>query len=467
MATVEKRGETYRITVSCGYDTAGKQIRRRMTWTPEPGMTKRQEEKELRRQADLFEEKAKQGTAIDGNIKFADFAALWFDSFAMQQLRPKTVAQYKALLPRVNAAIGHMRMDKIQPLHLLSFYKNLSETGIRNDTKYRCKVDLKAMIKAQNVTQKAFAASCGVSISVIENAIKGGNIGATGAGKICSVLGVPLRSLFDEVQTNGGKLSDKTIKHYHNFISSVFSAAVEWGTVDRNPCDRTKTPKTERKSPKYLDEIEAAHMLDLLEAEPIQYRTMIRTLLFTGMRRAELLGLNWSDVDFDAQTVTICRSSLYLPDRGIYADETKTASSERVIKCPPEVFDDLRQYRKYQTENRLKCGDRWTVSDRIFTQWDGKPVHPDTLSNWFRDFIKKTDLPDIPLHSLRHTNATLQIANGVPVTTVSSRLGHATANTTTRIYAHAIKSADEAAAETLSSILNPKTRGGKEKSTTS
>ena len=102
-------------------------------------------------------------------------------------------------------------------------------------------------------------------------------------------------------------------------------------------------------------------------------------------------------------------------------------------------------------------GDRWQNSLKIFTTAEGKPLHPDTLSRWFSKFIKahSDELPPVTIHSLRHTNATLQIAGGVPLTTVAKRLGHADTVTTSRIYAHAIKSADEAAAETLENLLTP------------
>ncbi len=146
---------------------------------------------------------------------------------------------------------------------------------------------------------------------------------------------------------------------------------------------------------------------------------------------------------------------MYLPSKGIFEDETKNRTSERVIKCPEAVFNTLQSFRAWQNEQRLKAADQWHKTGRLFTTWDGKPLHPDTLSGWFRDFVKRNGLPDVSIHSLRHTNATLQIAGGVPVTTVSSRLGHATPATTTRIYAHAIKSADEAAADTLQNILAP------------
>ena len=105
----------------------------------------------------------------------------------------------------------------------------------------------------------------------------------------------------------------------------------------------------------------------------------------------------------------------------------------------------------------MSVGDRWHESDRIFTNDEGMPLHPDTLSRWFAKFVAahSDKLPHISVHSLRHTNATLQIAGGVPLTTVAKRLGHADTVTTGRIYAHAIRSADEAAAETLEHLLSP------------
>lgn len=151
------------------------------------------------------------------------------------------------------------------------------------------------------------------------------------------------------------------------------------------------------------------------------------------------------------------RTSQYLPDMGVFEDDTKNRTSNRIIKIPQTAVNDLKQYRKHQLEMRLKVGDRWQKTDRIFTTEFGAPLHPDTLSSWFSSFVKAHSdiLPPISLHSLRHTNATLMIASGVPITTVSKRLGHADTTTTGRIYALAIRSADEAASETLDNLLTP------------
>lgn len=455
MATIRKRNNTYQISVSCGYDVTGRQIRRTMTYTPEKGMSEKQIQKELDRQAVLFEEQCMSGQVMDGNIKFADFAKEWM-KHKKAELRPLTYATYENLLPRVNAAIGHMRIDRIQPQHLLTFYENLTEGGVRMDTKYKCVIDLNAYMKAQKLSKAAVSRAGHVAESNILSVTKGNNCARKTAEGIASGLNLPLHAVFSPVGTNK-PLSSKTVLHYHRLISSILSTAVEWGALFANPCERTKSPRVERKEPRYLDEKQAAVLLDLLEAEEPLYRTAIRFLLFTGLRRGEALGLNWSDLNYDTATVQICRSSLYLPDKGIFEDDTKNRTSNRVIKLPRTAIDDLKQYRTCQLQNRLMMGDRWKESDRIFTTIDGSPLHPDTLSRWFTKFIKahSDELPYISLHSLRHTNATLQIASGVPITTVSKRLGHADTTTTGKIYAHAIMSADEAAAEVLDNILTP------------
>ena len=122
------------------------------------------------------------------------------------------------------------------------------------------------------------------------------------------------------------------------------------------------------------------------------------------------------------------------------------------------MFTDLEQHRKQQAIQRLQLGERWNNDDFVFTQWDGSPIHPDSLTSWIHKFIQKNDLPYANIHSLRHTNATLMIANGVNVATVSKRLGHSSTATTTKTYIHAIKSADEAAAEVLQNLFDPTTQ---------
>ncbi len=105
-----------------------------MTWTPPKGMTPKKAEKKAQRQAVLFEEKCRSGQVLDGSIRFADFAERWFTDYAERQLKPKTLATYKALIVQVNKALGHIRLDKLRPNHLTAFYANLTKKGVKLDT---------------------------------------------------------------------------------------------------------------------------------------------------------------------------------------------------------------------------------------------------------------------------------------------------------------------------------------------
>jgi integrase len=458
MATVRKRGNSYQIRASAGYGADGQQIIKSMTWTPTDGMTTKQIEKELNRVVMDFERHVENGECIDSSIHFSDYAAIWLRKGVEggeKPLAPKTLDRYKALLVRINAAIGHIRLRDLQPHHIREFLENLKEEGIREDVTYKLAVDLHTLLKERSLTQQMLADASGLAISTVSVVCKGKSVSLTTATGICTVLNLSLNGAFLPNTTNG-KLSEKTVLHHYRLISAILNGAV---TDDQallsSPAKRVRPPHCGRVEAPYLDEVQAAHMIELLENEPIHYKTMVLLLLYSGMRRGELCGLEWHDIDFNNHLISISRTSQYTPGKGIFVKGTKTASSVRTIKLPTVAIELLREYRKWQTEQRLAVGDQWEDCDRIYTSWNGKPAHPDTLTQWFVDFIKRTDLPPIHIHSLRHTNATLMIAGGENIRTVSQRLGHAQVTTTANTYTHAIQSADAKAAETLENILDP------------
>lgn len=288
------------------------------------------------------------------------------------------------------------------------------------------------------------------------NICKGKNVSETNAKKVADFLKIPVEALF-EAKHNSETLSNNTISKYHRVLSSVFQTAVQWQIIVANPCQRVSPPKVERQEQIFLDAPQAIYLLELLQDQPIQYRAAATVLLFTGMRRGEVLGLEWQDYDFDKHLLNISRTTQYLPSKGIFDDDTKTYSSMRVLKVPQTVANILEEQKEWQMKQKALAGSFWKGSQKIFTMPDGAPIHPDTLSGWFHDFIAgHPELPQIHLHSLRHTNATLAISNGTAVTTVAGQLGHASPDTTTRIYAHSIRTAQAAAADLMEDILNPK-----------
>lgn len=400
MPTITKRNNSYKITVSCGYDSKGKQIRKTKTWTPSPSLTKKQTEKELERQAVLFEEQVRTGHYLRGNVKFADFVETYLKDYAELQLRPRTLQTYRQLKHRSVEAIGNLPLDRIQPQHLTAFYKNLSEPGIRAGQSFICHIDLLSKIKEKGMGVKQFCELAQISDTTLMRAREGLPVSGISAKAICRALEMQLSHAFE-----GGAavLSASTVKHYHTFLSSVFERAVKWGIILYNPCRRIDPPKAERKPPKYLNEEEAACMLALLQKEDEPFRTLFTLLLFTGMRRGEAMGLEWKDIDFQAGVLSVCRTSQYTSERGVFTDDVKTTSSRRSMKLPEEVIDRLKQYKLWQDQERDKAGDSWQNTDRLFTLWNGAPMNPGKPYFWLRDFLERNDLPQISVHSLRHT----------------------------------------------------------------
>ena len=450
MATIRKRGNSYQIRVSCGYNINGDQITKTTTWKPTSNMTKRQIEKEVERQALLFEEKCRSGIFLDGNITFADFSEKWFKEYAEKQLRIQTITCYKRLMTRILPAIGHIKVYQLQPHHLLEFYNNLGETGVRADIKYKPCSDFKQRIQAAGYSQIALSGAAGVSLTSIKSCINGSNVAKSTADKITAATG--LKNLFTPIDSEK-VLSDRTISEYHRLISSILTTAVQWQVIPYNPCDRVKPPKVERKEAVSLDEEQAAELIRCLQAEPLKYKTAVMLTLYTGLRRGELCGLEWEDINFDEGIVCINKSVLYSTSKGVYEDSTKTKSSNRAINIPNDMIKLLRQYKAEQSERRLSMGDSWQNSGKVFTSEKGGYINPIALSLWFKKFIRRHSLPDIHFHSLRHTAATLLIAGGVDIATVSKRLGHADKTTTLNIYTHAVKSADKAAADKLQELF--------------
>lgn len=452
MASIRKRGDSYQIRVSAGYDIHGRQITKTKTWKPEAGWTEKRVQKELNKAAVQFENEVATGHYVDGSIRFGEFAEKWMKEYAEKNLRKKSVVRYRSLLARILPAIGHIKLAEIQPLHLMEFYNNLGEAGIKQTTVSRPKKDIGVELKKRNLSMAALSRQSDVSYAVITNACKGLNLKKQGAEAIAAALGLPYEKVFEDIRTDD-TLSNSTIAQHHRLISSIMESAVKWGFLLDNPCRRVQAPKITRKKGVALSSEETIYLFECLADAPEKYRTAITILIYTGLRKGELCGLKWNDVDLERGVLTINRGLEYLPSVGLYEEEPKTENGTRSIKLPSPALEVLKGHKKRQTEDRFALGDRWKNTGYIFTKWDGEPMHPDSLYQWFSSFVKKNDLPPITLHSLRHTNASLLIASGVNLATVSKRLGHADTAITARIYTHAIKEADAVAAEALENLF--------------
>ncbi len=442
-----KNGQiSYQIRASAGYGIDGKQIKRSMTWTPPEGMTPAKVKKALQVVALEFERDVNAGAIVDGSIRFHEFAEKYMTEFVEKQLKAKTVDTYRRELEVINQAIGHIRLRDLRTGHINSFYSNLQEEGVRRDGRCKAKKDIAAALEKKQLTKvKLCELSC-VSVRTLSAAFAGENVSWATAEKIANALGCKRTTLFTDL--DGGTLDANTIRTYHRCLSSVLSKAVKWGYLPFNPATNAELPKVPSREASHLDEADARRLLEQLQGEPIYYRAPITFDLLSGLRRGELLGLRWSDVDFDNQMIRIVQTSAYLRGKGVYTDTPKNESSARPLKLSRSAFVILEEMRAWQNRQRELCGDYWKNPDgRVFTRENGAPIRPDTLTSWFHDFVVRNGLPDVHVHSLRHTYASLMIADKTPLVIVAKRMGHAQTSTTANIYAHMIQSADEKAAE--------------------
>ncbi len=251
----------------------------------------------------------------------------------------------------------------------------------------------------------------------------------------------------------GGGLSAKSILEHHRLISTVLDQAEKESLVPFNVAHKATLPRLERREVAYFQPEQVEAIRDALELEPVKWRTLVHMLLITGARRGEILGLKWDKVDFEGCKIHICNNVLYSADRGIYEDSPKTATSNRFVTLPLDTMKLLRKYRAWQNEERLRLGEYCQPQGFVFSQDNGKPMHPDSVTTWLDRFSKRHGLPHINPHAFRHTMASMLYFNGVDSVSISKRLGHAQVSTTANIYAHVMEEADQRNADILADVF--------------
>ena len=425
MASIQKRGDAYSIRVCVGRDVYGKQIWKTTTFTPPAGLTPKKRQKAVEVFAVEFEQKCRNGKLLDGEkITLKDFIERWRSERAEQELQPGTLDKYNdAINHFILPALGHLKLTEIKPHSINKFLVDLTKDGCRHDGK-------------------------------------------------------------------PGGYSKGTIHKISNVLSSILRTATEWEVIERNPCDpvRVKAEDTADKI-KFFTPQQTAVFLDYIEHSftirtrghsrvddtgkpytvgdytstkelPTQLKVLFTLAIYSGLRKGEILALKWEDVDFENNTVAVTKAAAMVKGEQI-VKVPKTRNSYRVVSIPHSVTEKLRKLQLEQTRYRLSVGDYWQGEGWIFTQDDGRMMNystpykslQDILSHYNADKAESDKLPMIPFHGLRHTTATLQIAAGTDVRTVSSIMGHRETSTTMNIYAHNLKTAEQEAVNRVEEMI--------------
>ncbi|MFY9503770.1 MAG: site-specific integrase [Dethiobacteria bacterium] len=287
--------------------------------------------------------------------------------------------------------------------------------------------------------------------------VEGHIIPALGHLRLAQLQTAHIQRLYNKKLKSGrldgrkGGLSPRSIKYIHTVIHSALEQAKKEGMIIINPAEATKLPKQEQKEIKYLDAAEAA--IFLATAKESKHFAAFFLALNTGIRRGELLGLRWQDIDFKACQLTVNQGLVRVTGKGLIFQEPKTKLSNRVINLAPAVLQVLKEHKAEQNEIRLLAGSAYNADlDLVFANELGEPICPRAFTRIFERVVKRAGL-DVTFHGLRHTFATIALEQGVDVKTIQETLGHHSAAFTMDVYSSVTAKMKKEAADRVGNLL--------------
>lgn len=439
MANIVKRGDSFRITISCGTDANGKRLRHTETYTPKAKSPKAAE-REATHYAEVLEEKYRNGTlVVSENVLYTDFCERWFENYACDKLKPNQAEAYRAcVFNHVIPILGKMKLSAIRRKDCTAVIENLKKAGFAPKS-------IHAITSAMRSTFRYALSLELISIDPSEN--------------------LDLPSL--KKQSPQEKIKCFDVVQSQRFLD----------------CLSMKYPQRmggRKRKDSNGNEYEVKPYVKYTEI-PFQFQVFFHLSLLGGFRRAELIALCWSDVDFVNRTITIDKSVIKTARFGQIVTTPKTESSYRTVCIPQrciDMLDDLLTMQKEQAKLSTWEGmplER-IMENNVFTQQNGKMMYLDTPTAKFDKILKSynayieeqaeniTDedarkqklserLPVITLHDLRHSFCTLLISDGVDIVTVSKLAGHSKPSVTTDIYSHLLRKNAEDAALTFERLF--------------
>lgn len=257
-----------------------------------------------------------------------------------------------------------------------------------------------------------------------------------------------LQSFYTKCSKKG--LSNKTILYFHRIIHCALNQAMKWQFVIRNVADCVDTPKPKKYNAKFLNDKEVAELINTIVNTELYIPVMIA--ISTGMRRGEILGLTWKNVDLQNRIISVTQS-LYPTKEGLVILPPKTENSIRNISIPLTLVNILKDHHEEQNKMKDRLAKDYQDNDLVCCLVDGQPLHPTTLNHKFHNLLRKHDLPLIRFHDLRHSHASLLLKEKVPAKVISERLGHSNVNITLNLYSHVYKETNMEVANTFDKFL--------------
>lgn len=425
MASIQKRGDSYRIVVSMGYDVNHKKLVEITTFTPDKNLTPKKRQKAVEDFAYEFEKKCRNHERLEGEkTTLKEFVERWRSEKAEQELQSSTLERYDGIIKDfILPGLGHLKLTEIKPHTVNGFFVALTKDGSRHDG------------KPGGYSKGTITKISAVLSSILQTAV---------------LWELIERNPCDAVRLKAEDAAEK-IKFFTPQQTALFLDYIEHPfTIHIKGHTRTDDTGKQYTVADYTSTKEL----------PEQLKVLFSLAVYTGLRKGEILALTWDDVDFENNTVAVTKAAAVVNNQQI-VKVPKTRNSYRKISIPHSVTEKLRKLRFEQTRYRLQAGSYWQGENWIFTQDNGKmmsyytPCHAlhDSIDRYNADKAEADKLPVIPFHGLRHTKATLQLAAGTDVRAVSAIMGHRETSTTLNIYSHSLQTAEQEAANRMEQLI--------------
>lgn len=406
MGTIEKRGKnSWRIGTQIKVGNQWQWVR--LSLRMDPALSEAVQRRDAQRELDKLE--ARLHGTTEGAQDLREWSETWLTKHLDDDASPVTMANYRYLLnSRILPQLGDLPLQDLTPAVLTDWLHNL-----RNDKRKTTRLPDDQLKRPRRSGEQ-----------LITDAQK------------------------------AKPLSAKTALNYYGCMKTMLAAAVRVGLLEYNPMDRVQRPKKRKKKKATLPESEVVALLQLIITEastPLKLSVLLAMLC--SLRLGEVGALKYTDVDWNAGTISVSKALKYTPATGSFVAETKTDAGDRVITLPPSMIRILRDAMWADVMEAQDDPDAWKGENWIVHSRHGAQVNKDTPSKWFRAFADDHGYQGVKFHDLRHIHATVLLQHNVDLQSVSSRMGHSDPSITLRAYADAMPARDQEAAATMDQLL--------------
>jgi integrase len=425
--SVIKKGDRWYVKLELDPDPATG--RRRQRW--HSGFATKKEAERAR--VDLLSKLDRGEYVAPTQQTLGDFLTEWL-SAVERTVRPSTFESYRRNMTlHVRDRVGATRLTRVDGAVLNSLYATLLTSGRKPPSRAGDGHPRQLLERAQALRAGGFTHQA-IAVQLQKDFPETTPLSKDAVASLIRRAGVAAAT---QPSAHSAGLSPRTVAYVHTILHRALKDAVRWGRLARNPADAADPPRAASK-PAGVEAWDASTLRRFLNSSRTGSDRLYGLwvlLASTGMRRGEALGVRWSDVDLEEARLQIVQTVIQIRGRVCFGDP-KTAHGRRSVKLDTWTVAALREHRKLAVEERLLAGPDFCDNGLVFHQPDGKPLRPESVSRSFASRVRKYGLPQLRLHGLRHTWATLALQRGVHPRVVQERLGHSTIAITLGIYSH-------------------------------